>query len=147
MAKSRRDPAAEVAASQSPLLRRMQQSPAPTPPAAEETPVKPSPRKQPAAKTKAPEPADVPKRCLVKWDEADLQDAMAKTLGRQVGTTVQWSAITRAMWSLLLEADEVIARVPAPTLKRPSNGKPEQMAEYEAELAAYLLDIFKAIKK
>lgn len=161
MAKStRRDPAAEVAASESPLLRRMQQTatpPAPTPPPVEpaEAPKAP-PAKAPRAASKKPrtprvkpvlDEKPVPKRVLTPPDDSELQDAMAKTLGRYVGTTVQWSVVTRAMWSLLLSADEVLDQVPAPNLKRPSNGaERDEIGEFEAELGRYLHRLIKAIK-
>jgi hypothetical protein len=51
------------------------------------------------------------------------------------------------MWSLLLDAEAAMTDVTPPPLKRPSNGDGEAMAEYEAEIAAYLLDLFKAMRK
>lgn len=117
---------------------------APAPKAAEP---KPKPTRQ--AKRPAPRPTSnstKAKRCLVSPEEEMSMDDLAMQIGRKVGTKTQFSQVTRAMWSLLQEAEEVIDRVSAPSLTRPSNGKPEELAEFEADLADYLLDLFQAMK-
>ena len=145
------------------MLRQMGLIPAPARPAAKEgrgistaapnrKEAKPTPKPKPQrpvaprAKPVAANTSTKPKRLLVTLDESDLWDALAKTLGRRVGTTVQFSQVTRAMWTLLLDAEDAIDRVPAPPLKRPGNARPEDFAEFEAELAGYLHDLIRAIK-
>ena len=87
------------------------------------------------------------KRLLVTSEEDRTIDELANQIGGKVGTTVQFSQVTRAMWALLLDTEEVMGRVHAPLLKRPANGSESGMAEFEADLANYLLELFHAIKK
>lgn len=96
--------------------------------------------KRPVANGKA-------KRLLVSIEEEQTMDELASKLGMAVGTKVQFSQVTRAMWALLLDVEEVMDGVRAPSLKRPSNGNTADLAEFESELSAYLLDLFHAVKQ
>lgn len=96
--------------------------------------------KRPAANGKA-------KRLLVSIEEEQTMDELASKLGMAVGTKVQFSQVTRAMWALLLDVEDVMDGVRAPSLKRPSNGNTADLAEFESELSTYLLDLFHAVKQ
>lgn len=87
------------------------------------------------------------KRLLVSIEEEQTMDELASKLGIAVGTKVQFSQVTRAMWALLLDVEDVMGSVRAPSLKRPSNGNTADLAEFESELSAYLLDLFHAVKQ
>ena len=86
------------------------------------------------------------KRFLVTSEEERTIEDLAKQVGYQVGTKVQFSQITRAMWALLLDTEDAMKNISAPSLRRPSNGNKEDLAEFEAELATYILDLFRTIK-
>lgn len=64
-----------------------------------------------------------------------------------VGTKVQFSQVTRAMWALLLDVEGVMEGVRALSLKHPSYGNTADFAEFESELSAYLLDLFYAVEQ
>jgi len=154
MAKQRRDAVSDVLGDESPLIGQLDNFDAPSPPKQEKPEPKP-PRFEQSEKTvKKPiqsiesSPAkSKSKRVLVTAEEEETMDMLLLQISRQVNTKVQFSQLTRAMWSLLLEAEDVIDRVDAPSLKRPSNGSDEGMAEFEDDLGKYLLDVFRAARR
>lgn len=168
--KERRDPAALVMESENPLARRLGLSGrSHTPltnrevggeegrgasPTAEEVKPPTQPRKPQAEKSKASRKAPAAtkgtgkaKRCIVSQDEEDLIGAVEKTIGRKLDTTLQYSPITRALWSLLVDAVEHIDELPAPDIRRPANAAPDiDHGEFEEDLAAYLLQLIRRVK-
>ena len=96
-----------------------------------------------ASKKPAAEPLGRVKRMKVSIDEERMIDEIVTKIGRRVGTKVQFSHVARAIWSLLLEAEDGLESVAAPRLHRPGNGNLVELAEFEAELATYLLEAFK----
>lgn len=83
------------------------------------------------------------KRMMVSTEEERTIDDLIIQIGAAVGTKVQFAQVARAMWALLLEAEEGLERVPGPKLRRPANGDLEALAEFEAALASYLLEVFR----
>lgn len=93
------------------------------------------------------EPLARAKRMKVSIEEERTIDELVARLGREVGTKVQFSHVARAMWAMLLEAETGLEKVRAPSLHRPENGNLEALAEFEADLAEYLLEVFQAAPK
>ncbi|MEM6852891.1 MAG: hypothetical protein AAF593_00605 [Planctomycetota bacterium] len=166
--KPRKDAVEDVLGDESPILGRLAKT-ASTPAAREKPPAGAKPAEKPApepaqapqaAASKPPasrplgiggvgvkEPKDKAKRVKVSAEEERTIDDLISTIGRATGTRMQYAQVTRAMWALLLDAEKAMGQVTAPQLKRPANADGEAMAEYEAEIADYLLDVFKTMKK
>ncbi len=158
---AKRDAIADVLGDESPILTSLAReatmlssSQPPQPLAKEEsrveTPRPSRPRKQATRRLQNRLPvtqSSKTKRLLVSSEEEDMIDDLSRRIGRRVGTKVQFSQVTRAMWALLLDTEDVMDRVSAPPLRRPANGSEDGMAEFEADLSNYLLDLFQAIKK
>lgn len=101
------------------------------------------PRRKSSRKAAA-EPLGRAKRMKVSIEEERTIEELVANIARQVGTKVQFSHVARAMWSVLLDAEAGLETVSAPSLHRPENGNLEGLAEFEADLADYLLEVFKA---
>lgn len=81
-------------------------------------------------------------------DEAEDNDAIVDLLARLTGSKVTQSHVTRALWSLLRRSEEELrsSRGRAPALKRPPNGFGVDQAEYEEDVARFLLQVLKSLR-
>ena len=77
--------------------------------------------------------------------EAEEVDRFTRTLSSYLRTTVKGSEITRALWTLAIRSGDGLADLAgrAPKLERPSYGDRLAMAEYEDEIAKFLLAALK----
>jgi hypothetical protein len=77
--------------------------------------------------------------------EAEEVDRFTRTLSSYLRSTVKGSEITRALWTLAIRSGDGLADLAgrAPKLERPSYGDRLAMAEYEDEIAKFLLAALK----
>lgn len=99
----------------------------------------PSAKKGVAKLTKA-------KKVLFSVEEQKENDAVVARIAEITGAdTLGWSHVDRALWSLLRHAQDQIGRhsKDIPKLLRPSNTNHIEVALFEDQLAAFLLNLFK----
>ncbi|MEM9167615.1 MAG: hypothetical protein AAGB48_11425 [Planctomycetota bacterium] len=72
-------------------------------------------------------------------------DETMDVITQAFGSRVSYSAVSRAMWSVLAMAEEAMAGHPrrGEPLRRPSKGDAVGMAEYEEALCDYLRGVLK----
>jgi hypothetical protein len=99
----------------------------------------PAPLIRPAKPTKA-YAQTVNRKILVTPEEAEQMEETADRISAAFGGRVNYSQISRAMWSVLATAEEAIKAGSrrAPKRSVPSKGNHEVMAEYEHALAEFL---------
>jgi hypothetical protein len=86
------------------------------------------------------------KKVLFSVEEQKENDAVVSRIADITGAdTLGWSHVDRALWSLLRHAQDQIGRhsKDVPKLSRPSNTNPMEVALFEDQLAAFLLNLFK----
>ena len=95
---------------------------------------------------KAPDDRDrINKKFLVRQSESDRMDETMDVITQAFGSRVSYSAVSRAMWSVLAMAEEAMAGHPrrGEPLRRPAKGDAVGMAEYEEALCDYLRGVLK----
>ena len=77
----------------------------------------------------------------VSRSEAEEMERLTRTLSSYLGTKVNGSEVTRALWSLAIRSQEEFAAVidRQDRLERPSTGDPLGMAQFEDAIADLLL--------
>lgn len=86
------------------------------------------------------------KKVLFTKEEQKQNDAVVAMIADVTGAdTLSWSHVDRALWSLLRHAQDQIEEnlKAAPKLVRPSNGNTIGIAQFEDQLAVFLLNLFK----
>lgn len=80
-------------------------------------------------------------KARVSQNEAEQIERLTRTLSAYVGTKINGSEITRALWSLAIRSqDELASVIDHQSLPdRPSNGNPLRMAQFEDTIAELLL--------
>lgn len=87
------------------------------------------------------------KRMMVSPEEEQIVDELVSKIGRAVGTKVAYTQVARSMFGLLLATEDGLEQVKGPRLRRPGNGDLGALAEFEDELARYLLEVFRRARK
>ncbi|XOV75132.1 MAG: hypothetical protein ACFHWZ_17045 [Phycisphaerales bacterium] len=102
----------------------------------------------PAARRTARGKAAVQIKARFSKREAEEVDRFTRTLSSYLRTTVKGSEITRALWTLAIRSGDGLADLAgrAPKLERPSYGDRLAMAEYEDEIAKFLLAALKNMR-
>lgn len=126
-------------------------SPGPAEPAPAKVEQKPKPTKPRAPRVRTLPAVKrgtslVPKKVLFTPAEIEQNEEIAALLTNMVGGKLTVSAVTRAMWSLLRGSEDAIAatRKHAPDLsRRPATADKVATAEYEDQIAEYLLLLMK----
>lgn len=105
----------------------------------------PQPISAPAARRTARGRAAVQIKARFSKREAEEVDRFTRTLSSYLRTTVKGSEVTRALWTLAIRSGDGLADLAgrAPKLERPSYGDRLAMAEYEDEIAKFLLAALK----
>ena len=82
----------------------------------------------------------VNRKMMISEDEADRMDETMGTISAAFGSKVNYSQVTRALWSVLAGAEDAIRAESkrAPNLRVPSKGDHVGMAEYEDAIADFL---------
>ena len=108
-------------------------------------PDRPEPGTAPAARRTTRGKAAVQIKARFSKREAEEVDRFTRTLSSYLRTTVKGSEITRALWTLAIRSGDGLADLAgrAPKLERPSYGDRLAMAEYEDEIAKFLLAALK----
>jgi hypothetical protein len=85
------------------------------------------------------------RKVLVTAQEAEQIEQTAGLISAAFGSKVTYSQISRAVWSILAGAEDAIkaSAKRAPNLSAPSKGDHLGMAEYERELADFLITALK----
>ena len=86
------------------------------------------------------------KKVLFTKEEQKENDAVVAMIADITGAdTLSWSHVDRSLWSLLRHAQDQIEEhsKDAPRLARPSNGNAIGIAQFEDQLAVFLLNLFK----
>lgn len=93
------------------------------------------PSSRPASRTMT-----VNRKIMVSEPEADRMEETMDAISAAFGSKVNYSQVTRAMWSVLAGAEEAIRAEAkrAPNLKVPSKGNQIAMAEYEDAITDFL---------
>ena len=88
------------------------------------------------AKGRRAEPSKTTKRFLTTREEAALYEKAAMRLGAQLGISVDFSKLTRALWECYLKhEDDIIRNVPeGEEWRRPSNSDGVGLAELDEQL-------------
>jgi len=169
------DPLAALLEDESPIVRTLSKEQrtkppapkAPAPPAESvggavvpATEPKPNPKPRPASKpaiergVRSSKPKPVParakdrtKRMKVTPEEERILDDLVLSIGDQVGARVTYSHIARAMWDMLIDAEQAFEKVRAPDLHRPANNDPESIAFFENELKDWLAQVIAQSRK
>ena len=79
--------------------------------------------------------------------EADAIDELRMKLELKIGAKLMGSEIMRALLMILLRVDDELDTVRAPEMVRPSYGDSMSLAEFEDEIAAYLLALIKRTRR
>jgi len=90
------------------------------------------------------------KRAIFSEEEAMDNDKTIESIGIAIGVpNLTYSHVDRAQWQLIRRASEAIelTKVKAPELKRPANADSYAVAQFEDELAEYLLVLLKETKR
>jgi hypothetical protein len=82
----------------------------------------------------------VNRKMMVSEAEADRMDETMAAISAAFGSKVNYSQVTRALWSVLAGAEDAIRAESkrAPNLRVPSKGDHVGMAEYEDAIADFL---------
>lgn len=82
----------------------------------------------------------VAKKFLVTEDESERIDSVLDAISVAFGSKVSYSQASRALWTVMMFAEEAMAASPrrGEPLRRPSKGDAIGMAEYEEAIADYL---------
>lgn len=80
-------------------------------------------------------------------EEGKANDALVELIGRLTDCKPSQASVTRALWFLLRCSEETLKsrETRAPQLKRPPNGFGIETAEFEQELAEFLLKCLKSV--
>ena len=169
------DPLAALLEDESPIVRTLSKEQRSKPPAPKKAPPpaessgggealatepEPKPKPRPVSKPRAdrgvrsskprPEPPrakDRTKRMKVTPEEERVLDDLVLHIGDRVGARVTYSHIARAMWDMLLDAEDTFEKVRAPDLHRPANNDPESIAFFESELKDWLVQVIQRSRK
>jgi len=79
--------------------------------------------------------------------EAEAIEAFRVSLEQRLGVKLRQSQITRALWTIMLRAEDDLDGVRAPELERPSYGDVWGMAAFEDAIAGYLHAAIKRAKR
>ena len=127
------------------------QAPIPTTPKAK--PAKPKTKRralprQKDGKSRWTEPSFVQIKARFVHEEAEEIERLRERLSKMTRCNISSSHLTRALWSLALQAGEELDAMEgkAPKLERPPHGNPVATAEYEDELARFLLRALKQLR-
>jgi len=82
------------------------------------------------------------KRVPMSPEELELADETMRALGARTGAKMEFSVVTRCLWSLLAENEECFERVPPLGLRKPARADAVRNAEFEGRLAEFLLKVF-----
>lgn len=85
----------------------------------------------------------------VSRSEAEEMERLTRTLSSYLGTKVNGSEVTRALWTLAIRSQDEFAAVIdwRKPLERPSNGDPLGMAQFEDTIAFFLLHAIRRMRE
>lgn len=104
--------------------------------------------RQKDGKSRWTEPSFVQIKARFVHEEAEEIEHLRERLSKMTRCSISSSHLTRALWSLALQAGEELdgTEGKAPQLERPPHGNPVATAEYEDELARFLLRALKQLR-